>query len=132
MSDLFPERPRTSTYTPAFEACWRVHKVGNKKAAYKAGKNAGFRQENWAWLTQYLEQRHKDDAKWIEGKYIPHLSSIINQERWDDPYEKVKPQVDRYDKANDENPNIELTDAQRQKAREAMHRGLASLRVVGD
>ena len=90
MTDLFPQEPPTTAYSPAFEQCWRVHKVGNKKAAYKAGEKARWTDANWVWLERYLTKRWKEDAKWLEGKYVPHLSSIINQERWTDVYPRKK------------------------------------------
>lgn len=90
MTDLFPKEPPTTKYSRAFEDCWKVHSVGTKKAAWNAGQKADWDDGNWVWLQRYLEKRHKEDAKWIEGKYVPHLSSIINQERWTDPYPKKK------------------------------------------
>ena len=91
--DMFPTPPKTTQYSPAFESCWKVHNVGNKKAAWKAGEKAGFTDSNWLWLENYLKKRHQDDLKWKEGKYVPHLSSIINAERWDDPYKRVTRKV---------------------------------------
>jgi len=90
MSDMFPSPPPETKYSDAFERCWKVHSVGTKKTAYAAGVKAGWSDGNWAWLEQYLEERHRLDAKWLEGTYIPHLSSIINAERWSDPYARVK------------------------------------------
>ena len=94
MTDLFPTEPPTTKYTPAFESCWRVHRVGSKLKAWKAGEKAGWSDGNWLWLEQYLTKRWKDDAKWIEGKYIPHLASIINGERWTDDYKKISKRYD--------------------------------------
>ena len=90
MSDLFPTPPPQTKYSQAFEKCWKQHSVGTKKSAYNAGIKAGWSDGNWAWLERYLEERHRLDAKWLEGTYIPHLTSIINGERWDDPYARVK------------------------------------------
>ena len=90
MNDLFPEPPKSTRYSQAFEDCWKVHAVGNKKAAWKAGQKAEFGDANWVWLRNYLEKRWREDAKWAEGTYVPHLSTIINGERWDDPYPKIK------------------------------------------
>ncbi len=100
MTDLFPQEPPTTRYSSAFEAAWRAHPVGNKLRAWKAGEKAGWSDGNWKWLEQYLTKRHKEDVKWLEGIYIPHMSSIINGERWTDTYRKKK--LDRYDKANQE------------------------------
>lgn len=91
--DMFPvkpEPPTTTQYTKAFESCWKVHRVGNKKKAFNAGTKAGFTDAQWLWLENYLKKRHKDDARWIEGRYVPHLSTIINEERWDDAYVRVR------------------------------------------
>ena len=90
MSDMFPSPPPETKYSDAFERCWKVHSVGTKKTAYAAGVKAGWSAGNWAWLERYLECRHKDDEKWLEGTYIPHLSSIINGERWADSYTRKK------------------------------------------
>ena len=114
MSDMFPTPPRSTNYSEAFEKCWKVHAVGNKKAAWKAGEKAGFTEANWIWLRDYLERRHKDDAKWIEGKYVPHMSSIINGERWDDPYKKVS------------RKRAEWSDAEFQESHEEAERKIAA------
>ena len=97
MSDLQP--PPETKYSAAFERCWKEHRVGTKKTAWKAGEKAEWTDGNWEWLARYLEGRHKDDQKWLEGTYIPHLSSIVNGERWTDPYKRRT--VDRWQKAND-------------------------------
>lgn len=97
--DLFPEEPPTTRYSPAFEQCWSVHRVGVKKAAWNAGKKAGWTDAHWTWLRDYLERRHREDAKWKEG-YVLHLSTIINQERWTDEYPRIK--KDRYDRAEEQ------------------------------
>ena len=88
-SFLPPTEPPSTAYTIAFERCWKVHPKGVKKAAWNAGQKAGWHDGNWRWLEDYLTRRHKDDQKWREGKYIPHLSTFINQERWTDHYRKV-------------------------------------------
>ena len=93
MTDMFPEEPPTTNYSLAFEKAWKVHPVGTKKAAWLAGKKAGFTEGNWTWLTNYLEKRHKNDVKWLEGKFVPHLSTFINQERWTDNYKRIRMHV---------------------------------------
>ena len=95
-----PQPPPETRYTAAFERCWKQHSVGVKKTAFKAGEKAGWTDSNWDWLALYLERRHKDDVKWLEGTYIPHLSSIINGERWTDPYKRKS--KDRWQRANEE------------------------------
>ena len=96
MSDLFPVPPPSTKYSQAFEECWKVHRVGDKKKAWKAGLKAGWNDGNWIWLRNYLEKRHREDAKWKEG-YVLHLATIVNGERWFDEYPKIK--GDRYDQA---------------------------------
>lgn len=86
-----PQQPPVTQYSRAFETCWSQHEVGTKKTAWNAGKKAGWTDANWLWLAAYLERRHKEDVKWREGKYVPHLSTLINQERWTDVYKKVGP-----------------------------------------
>ena len=88
--DLFPQEPPSTQYSPAFEACWKSHPVGTKKTAWKAGEKNEWSDANWVWLERYLVKRWKEDAKWNEGTYIPHLSSIINGERWTDSYKKLR------------------------------------------
>jgi hypothetical protein len=119
--------PKSTQYSIAFERCWSVHRVGNKKAAWKAGNNSNFTDSTWLWLEEYLTHRWKNDERWLEGKYVPHLSSIINQERWDDPYKKVQVHRDRYDKAN-EQAFIPMTDEQRESSRLAYQKAMAELR----
>lgn len=119
--------PKSPKYSIAFERCWAIHRVGNKKAAWKAGNNAGFTDSTWLWLEEYLTQRWKNDERWLEGKYVPHLSSIINQARWDDPYKKVQIHRDRYDKAN-EQAFTPMTDEQREASRLAYEKAMAELR----
>lgn len=111
MTDIFGhdlKAPPTTQYSDQFEKLWKDEinrrkdkaTLGNKKAAWKAGQKAEWTEENWAWLNEYLAKRHEEDVKWIAGVYVPHVSSIINQERWTDVYEKAKRHIDRYDNAN--------------------------------
>ena len=94
-----PVMPPLTQYSRAFERCWKAHNVGVKKAAWQAGVKHNWTDSNWAWLEQYLIRRHSDDVKWLEGKYVPHLSSLINQERFDEEnYQRKKP--DRWEAAN--------------------------------
>jgi hypothetical protein len=128
MTELFePKEPPTTSYTPAFERCWRAHPVGVKKTAWKAGIKNEWSSQNWDWLANYLEKRHKEDVKWIEGTYVPHLSSIINGERWTDPYQKVK--RDRYERANDE-ATREMAPQERAAAEAAARKAFAALKAV--
>lgn len=135
-----PRPPKSTDYSRGFEDCWAVHRVGNKKSAWKAGEKAGFDESQWLWLQNYLERRWKEDVLWVKGardpktgevkKYIPHLSSIINQERWDDPYEKVKIVLDRHDHANKQNPMRPMTAEERQRADIAGAKALEELRGI--
>ena len=86
--------PPTTKYSMAFERAWKAHPVGTKKAAWNAGKKAGFDDENWRWLEDYLATRHKRDEKWREGKFVPHLSTFINNERWEDNYKRISVKYD--------------------------------------
>ena len=107
-----PEPPPTTKYSQAFENCWKEHRVGTKLTAWKAGEKKGFTDSNWAWLENYLRGRHKDDKKWIEGTYIPMLSTLINQERWTDNYQKMnRPAWDR----QEEPERNEISDEERQQ-----------------
>ena len=92
--DLYPQEPPTTKYSAAFERCWKAHPVGVKKTAWNACNKAGFTESNWNWLEDYLIKRHKDDVKWLEGKYVPHLSTFINQERWQETYKKRQMRYD--------------------------------------
>ena len=122
-----PQEPESTRYTAAFEACWSVHRYGTKLTAWKAGVKKEFTPANWLWPQEYLEKRHKLDLKWIEGKYIPHLSSIINGERWHDNYPKKK--QDRYDAATQELPR-RMSPEQEAAAREAGKRALQELKGI--
>ena len=87
MSDL-SEKPPSTKYSGAFEAAWAVHRVGNKLAAWRAGVKREWTPANWTWLGRYLEQRNKDDYLWLTGK-VHHMSTIINQEKWEENYRKI-------------------------------------------
>ena len=107
--ELLPVLPKSTKYSDAFEATWKAHPHGVKKAAFKAG--AAFSESEWLGLQHYLEKRHTADLKWLEGTYVPHLSTFINQERWTDEYEKkwtVKRREDKYDRANAEQEGIRV------------------------
>ena len=77
-------------YPREFERVWNEHPVGVKKAAFDAWKKQKFTAEENDELILYLHRRHKDDRKWVERKYVPHLASFLNQRRWEDDYERVK------------------------------------------
>jgi hypothetical protein len=77
-------------YPRDFDRIWSEHPVGVKKAAFDAWTKQKFTPDENAELIMYLRRRHKDDRKWVEGKYIPHLATFLNQRRWEDDYEKVK------------------------------------------
>ncbi len=79
-------------YPREFDRLWRSHKVGVKFNAYKAWLKLGLDKDHVEndWLINYLDKRHKEDAKWVEGKYVPHLSSFLNGRRWEDEYPKIR------------------------------------------
>jgi len=77
-------------YPHDFERLWKAHPVGVKKPAFDAWKKLKLTADDNNELVVHLDRRHKDDARWIEGKYVPHLSSFLNQRRWEDDYRRVK------------------------------------------
>ena len=77
-------------YPSWFENLWAAHPVGVKRLAFKAAEKLDLTEEDKEYLVSYLKKRHKEDKKWIEGTYVPHLSTFLNQARWEDGYDKVK------------------------------------------
>lgn len=77
-------------YPHEFERIWKSHPVGVKKLAFEAWKKQKFTAAENDELVLHLDRRHRDDRKWVEGKYVPHLSTFINQRRWEDDYVRVK------------------------------------------
>lgn len=79
---------RTDTLTKdvAFQVLWDAYplKVG-KKAAWKAWQRVDVTQELAARIMASLEQWRASD-QWTKdaGRYIPHASTWINGERWED------------------------------------------------
>ena len=76
-------------YPEDFEALWRAHPVGVKKLGYDAWKKLKLDASENSELVAHLVQRHKDDAKWLEGTFVPHLSSFLTGRRWEDEYKKI-------------------------------------------
>lgn len=76
-------------YPEQFEAIWRAHPVGVKKLGYDAWKKLKLSDSENAELVDYLNQRHRDDVKWLEGTFVPHLSSFLNGRRWEDEYKRI-------------------------------------------
>lgn len=76
-------------YPPDFEALWQAHPVGVKKLGYDAWKKLRLDPAENQELLDHLVQRHKDDEKFLEGKFVPHLSSFLNGRRWEDQYKKI-------------------------------------------
>lgn len=77
-------------YPPEFERLWKAHPVGVKKPAYDAWKKLRLTADETLELVAHLDRRHREDAKWIEGKYVPHLATFLNQRRWEDDYKTVR------------------------------------------
>lgn len=74
-----------------FERFWKSYpRKVNKGQAYKAFQKLKLSTKDVDELVMHLERRKKDDAKWVEGKFIPHAASFLNGHRWLDDYEKVK------------------------------------------
>lgn len=76
-------------YPADFEALWAAHPVGVKKLAFDAWKKLKLDDGENAELIAHLVQRHKDDVKWLDGTFVPHLSSFLNGRRWEDQYKRV-------------------------------------------
>jgi len=77
-------------YPQEFERLWKAHPVGVKKPAFDAWRKLKLTSEETRELTEYLIARHRDDRKWIEGVFVPHLTTFLNQRRWEDEYERVR------------------------------------------
>jgi hypothetical protein len=79
------------TYDPAFERFWSEYPVKvNKGAAFKAWEKLKLSPEDVDELVLHIHRRKKDDAKWLEGKFIPHAASFLNGHRWEDVYQRAK------------------------------------------
>lgn len=75
-----------------FERFWKVYPVKvNKGTAFKAFQKLKLSSEDVDELIAHLEERKKKDAKWVEGKYVPHCATFLNGHRWEDEYQKTKP-----------------------------------------
>lgn len=77
-------------YPADFLAIWSEHPVGVKKLGYEAWLKLKLTDEENAELVAYLAQRHRDDVKWLEGTYVPHLSTFLNGRRWEDDYKRLR------------------------------------------
>jgi hypothetical protein len=77
-------------YPDQFMAIWQAHPVGVKKLGYDAWKKLKLTADENAELVEYLVNRHRDDAKWLQGTYVPHLSTFLNSRRWEDEYERAR------------------------------------------
>jgi len=78
-------------YSHDFERFWREYpRKVNKGAAWKAWQRLKLSSEDVDELVLHLERRKREDAKWIEGKFIPHAASFLNGQRWEDEYERVR------------------------------------------
>jgi hypothetical protein len=78
-------------YPYDFQRLWKAYPLKvNKGAALRAFEKLKPNTEDVDSLIEHLEERKRLDAKWIEGKYIPHLSSWLNGHRWEDAYPKVR------------------------------------------
>ena len=76
-------------YPADFEEIWKRHPVGVKKLGYDAWRKLKLTPAENVELCEYLERRHRDDVKWLEGTFVPHLSSFLNGRRWEDDYKRV-------------------------------------------
>ena len=80
-----------TNYGIRFERLWKEYprKVA-KGAAFKAFEKLNLSDEDVEELVEHVMLRCRVDAKWVEGKYIPHLATFLNQHRWNDEYQRIK------------------------------------------
>ena len=103
-----PQKPSglRFTYPHRFEQLWAAYpktKSGSKWTAFEAWWQLDLTEDEALELIAHVERRCKDDAKWLEGKYVPMLSTFLNQRRWDDDYAKVQHRAkSRIEQANEE------------------------------
>jgi len=82
--------PLKQTYSYEFERFWKSYpRKVNKGQAWKAFEKMKFTALDVDELVAHLEERKKFDAKWLEGKFVPHAASFINGHRWEDEYQRV-------------------------------------------
>jgi hypothetical protein len=92
-------------YPEGFERFWREYPLKvNKGSAFKAWEKLKLSSEDVDELVLHLHKRKKDDAKWLEGKFIPHASSFLNGHRWEDEYQKARHHPTHYIKPEPDEP----------------------------
>lgn len=79
------------SYPPMFELLWKSYpKKSAKEDAFKAFKKLHIQSEaELAPLIKSVED-HKRSKQWQSG-VIPHLATYLNQRRWEDEIEELKP-----------------------------------------
>ena len=120
--------PIRKEYPRAFEKLWRAYPRNEAKgAAFKAFEKLDPTDEDLEFLINHIELRKRRDARWIEGRYVPHLSTWLNQARWDDEYQQIraapahKP-LEHRQPYNPPTPEVvEQTREQLQKLRRTLH-----------
>ena len=79
-------KPKVKGYSEAFEAFWREYpnKQG-KAAAYRAWQRYHLNSKADQ-IIEDVRKRKASDPQWLaeDGKYIPHGSTWINNQRWED------------------------------------------------
>ena len=94
LQELNPSSPRNSNtkvdtkdiYTPQFEYFWKLYpRKVSKKKAWSIFKKIPER--DWTNIIEAVRHLIKQN---IETKFIPHPSTWLNQERYNDPIEEEK------------------------------------------
>lgn len=97
--------------TPFFNDFWEIYpkKVG-KGTALNSFKRKVKNEETFNLIKQDLEKR-KGYEEWLKknGKFIPHPSTYLNQERWLDEYE-ISNQRKPFDQVEDQVVNYDFVD----------------------
>ena len=92
-------RPKEAEYDALFEIFWKEYP--NHKAKKKA-LQSWYRLKPTLELTQIIVEavrKAKESPQWKKdnGQFIPHPTTYLNQERWNDELESPKTKVGKYD-----------------------------------
>ena len=73
-----------------FDAFWLAYpkKVGKASALKKW--NLKHLDDKATFIVEHVKKRAKDDKRWADG-FVLDPATFLNQERWDDDYERTKP-----------------------------------------
>lgn len=76
----------------AFKAAWEQHpRKTAKLEAVKAWDAARLNDQDIGNLSHYQALRKASDPQWREERYIPHLSTVLRNRRWEDEWKPPKP-----------------------------------------